>query len=181
MNNTMKAFRRMFAIPYKLIKEETGIPADTWASYETGRRRLSEEATRRLSEATGIAAKCFHSKSLSRGNLLNIQGRPYTEKDFALCKKNREPEGGWNNSSNRRTTYATLLVSWYLLDAINEQTLSSGIGLGRFQDDLKRFVNKEISRVPRVQAQLARITLNRRRLLKWFQEWRIEFEELFEM
>lgn len=180
MNDTMKAFRKKFGIPYKLIKEETGIPPDTWASYETGRRRLSEQAISRLSEATGIAAKCFRGKSGSARKLLNSRDEPYTQKDFALCKKERELEGGWDDSFNRRKTYVTLLVCWRFLDAINDETLSSGIGLGRFQDHLKSFVDKELSRIPGLKKRLSRITWNRERLLKWLQEWRTQFEELFE-
>lgn len=170
----------MFDIPYKRIEEETGIPVNTWASYETGRRPLGDQATRRLSDATGIAAKCFHTENGSRRKLLNTRGEPYTREDFAFSKSQREPLGGWDNSSNRRETYITLLVSWYLLDAINQETLSTGIGLGRFQDDLKRFVGKELSRVPSLQKRFAPQTWSRERLLKWLQEWRTEFEELFE-
>jgi hypothetical protein len=183
MNHAMKAFRRMFDISHKLIREETGIPANTWVSYELGRRRLTDQAAKRLSEATGIATKCF--KNGASQKLVNIRGEPYTRDDFVLCKKSREPEGGWDNSINRGTTYATLLVSWYFLDAINAETLSTGVGLGRFQDDLKRFVKKELSRIPSLQERISRrqksSKLNRERLLKWLQEWQTEFRDLFEM
>jgi transcriptional regulator with XRE-family HTH domain len=177
-NQTMRAFRKMFDIPYKRIEEETGIPVNSWASYETGRRPLGEQATRRLSDATGIAAKCFHAENRSRRKFLNTRGEPYTREDFALSKYQREPEGGWDSSINRRQTSLTLLVSWYLLDAINQETLSTGIGLGRFQDDLNRFVGKELSRVPSLQKRYRGKSLNLERLLKWLQEWRTEFQEL---
>jgi len=181
MNQTMKAFRKMFAIPYKLIEEETGIPRDTWASYETGRRPLGEEATRRLSDATGIAAKCFYMKIGSTRKLVNSRGELYTREDFALSKKQREPEGGWDNSSNRARSYSTLLACWYLLDAINHETLSTGIGLGRFQGDLERFVHKKLSRVPSLQRRYTSKTLSRERLLKWLRAWQTEFEELLNL
>jgi hypothetical protein len=178
MNQTMKAFRKMFSISYKLIEEETGIPADTWASYETERRPLGEKATRRLSDATGIAAKCFHMKSGSMITLLNTSGEPYTREDFALSKNQREPDGGWNNLSNRSRSYSMLLLSWYLLDMINDETLSTGIGLGRFQNDLMRFVDKELSRVPSLKKRYPEKSLSLERLLKWLQVWRTEFQEL---
>jgi hypothetical protein len=175
-NQTLKEFRRMFGIQYEHIEAETSIPRHSWASYESGRLRLKEKSARRLSEVTGLSISCLLAGD---GRLLNTAGIPYSQVDFAAAKALEEPNGGWNSLSNRARSKSRLLAVWFLLDLCDDESLATGIGLGRFQGDLERFALQELSRFPSLKKRyLYARTATIKGLLEWLKGWQADFEKI---